>query len=53
MGCLGNPSVPVCCFLSSNKLQGQVPLCELVIFASKSSGRDQTLDPVTSPTKSN
>ena len=31
VGCLGNPSVLVCCFLSSYKLQGQVPSCELVI----------------------
>ena len=53
VGCLGNPSVLVCCFLSSYKLQGQVPSCELVIFALKSSGKDQTLVPVTSPTNSN
>ena len=33
-----------------NKLRGQVPSCELAIFAPKSS---RTLVPVTSPTKSN
>ena len=34
-------------------MRGQLPLCELVIFALKSSGKDQTLVPVTSPTNSN
>ena len=36
-----------------NKLQGLVASCELAIFATKSSRRDQNLVPVTSPTNSN
>ena len=36
-----------------NKSRGQVPACELAIFASKSSHRDQALVPATSPTNSN
>ena len=37
----------------SNKSRGQVPSCELAIFATKSSRRDQNLVPATSPTNSN
>ena len=36
-----------------NKSQGLVPSCELAIFATKSSRRDQNLVPATSPTNSN
>ena len=36
-----------------NKSQGLVALCELAIFAAKSSRRDQILVPATSPTNSN
>ena len=35
-----------------NKLWGQVPLCELAIFASESSCRDQSLVSTTTPTNS-
>ena len=37
----------------SNKAQGPVASCELAIFATKSSRRDQNLVPVTSPMNSN
>ena len=36
-----------------NKSQGLVASCELIIFATKSSRRDQNLVPATSPTNSN
>ena len=36
-----------------NKSQGLVASCELAIFATKSSCRDQNLVPATSPTNSN
>ena len=36
-----------------NKSRGQVPACELAIFASKSRHRDQALVPAIGPTNSN